>query len=89
MRQQLLQLEHHSGKDILVLGSPTLVRWLLGQELLDELALIVLPIIVGAGVRLFPEVSTGGSLARIGLNLVDVKSLHSGAVQVSYTPAAR
>lgn len=89
VRKQLTQLKQQPGKDILVLGSPTLVRWLLAQDLLDELALIILPIIVGAGPRLFPEASAGDPLTRVGLDLANVKSLNSGALQVSYTPAAR
>jgi len=89
VREQLTQLKQQPGKDILVLGSPTLVRWLLAQDLLDELALIILPIIVGTGPRLFPEASAGDPLNRVGLNLADVKPLHSGALQVSYTPAGR
>ena len=35
-------------------GSGLLVRWLLAQELLDELTLVVAPVVVGAGRRLFP-----------------------------------
>jgi len=89
VRKQLTQLKQQPGKDILVLGSPILVRWLLAQDLLDELALIILPIIVGAGPRLFPEASAGDPLTRVGLDLANVKSLNSGALQVSYTPAAR
>jgi len=89
VRKQVTQLKQQPGKDILVLGSPTLVRWLLAQELLDELALIILPIIVGAGPRLFPEASAGDPLTRVGLELANVKSLHSGALQMSYTSAAR
>ena len=88
VRSQLVQLKQQPGKDILVLGSPTLVRWMLGQGLLDELALIVLPVIVGSGVRLFPEESTADLLTRRGLDLASVESLGSGALQVTYTPAA-
>jgi dihydrofolate reductase len=89
MRDQLVHLKQQPGKDILVLGSPTLVRWMLGQRLLDELALIVLPIIAGPGVRLFPEESTADPLTRLGFDLTHVKSLGSGALQITYTPAAR
>ena len=89
MRDQLARLKQQPGKDILVLGSPTLVRWMLGQGLLDELALIVLPIIVGSGPRLFPEKSAADPLTRLGLDLTNVHPLASGALQLTYTPAAR
>jgi dihydrofolate reductase len=89
VRDQLARLKQQPGKDILVLGSPALVRWMLGQGLLDELALIILPIIVGSGPRLFPEKSAADPLTRLGLDLTNVKPLASGALQLTYTPAAR
>lgn len=87
--EQLSQLKQRPGKDILVPGSPTLVRWLLSHGLLDELNVSILPIIVGSGVRLFPDTSTGDLLTRVGLDLVSSKPLRSGAVEVSYAPATQ
>jgi dihydrofolate reductase len=89
MRDQVVRLKQQPGKDILVLGSPTLVRWMLGEGLLDELALIILPIIVGSGTRLFPGETAAGPLARLGFDLTSVKPLGSGALETTYTPAAR
>jgi dihydrofolate reductase len=89
VRDQVVRLKQQPGNDILVLGSPTLVRWMLGEGLLDELALIILPIIVGSGTRLFPEETAAGPLARLGFDLTSVKPLGSGALQTTYTPAAR
>ena len=89
MRDQIVRLKQQPGKDIPVLGSPTLVRWMLGQGLLDEFALIILPIIVGSGPRLFPDESAAGPLTRLGLNLTHVKSLASGALQLTYKPAGQ
>lgn len=83
---RLLELKRMPGEEILVLGSPTLVRWLLGQGLLDELNVIVLPIIVGSGERLFPE-SSEASLSRVGLKLTGSRVLGSGVLSVTYTPA--
>lgn len=85
--RQLSQLKQRPGTNILVPGSPTLVRWLLSQGLLDELTLSILPVIVGAGVRLFPDASTGDSLTRMDLNLVSATPLRSGALELSYAPA--
>lgn len=88
VRDELVRLKQQPGKDILVLGSPTLVRWMLRQGLLDEFALIILPIIVGSGARLFPQESAADPLTRLGLDLRNVKSLASGALQLTYRPAA-
>jgi dihydrofolate reductase len=51
------QLKAEPGRDILVGGSATLVRWLLQQSLVDELALLVFPIVLGRGKRLFDHVA--------------------------------
>ncbi len=88
-QEQIIQLKQSPGKEILVPGSPTLVRWLLSRGLLDELNLSILPIIVGSGVRLFPDSSNGDSLARVGLDLVNSKASRSGALELTYTPATR
>lgn len=49
--------------DIAVSGSPTLVRWLLDQDLLDELSLLVYPRVLGSGTRLFDGSSRERTLA--------------------------
>ena len=49
------RLKAEPGRDLLSQGSGALVRWLLERDLLDELALIVYPVVVGDGLRLFPE----------------------------------
>lgn len=89
VEDQLSELKQRPGKDILVAGSPSLVRWLLSRGLLDELTLTVFPIVVGSGLRLFPDSPTGDPLARVGLDLVRSKALRSGALEVSYTPSRR
>ncbi len=48
-------LKEQDGKDIGILGSPTLVRSLLGHGLIDELVLLIHPLVLGAGTRLFPD----------------------------------
>ena len=62
-------------------GSPTLVRSLLCAGLLDELSLMVHPIVLGTGMRLFDEIAS-----RVPLTLVDSRALSSGALSVTYRP---
>ena len=80
---ELASLRTEPGKEILVLGSPTLVRWLLAHKLLGALTFTVLPIIVGSGVRLFEnmELPTGN----LGMRLDAVHRLGSGALELRYT----
>ncbi|MQA73655.1 MAG: hypothetical protein GEU88_04780 [Solirubrobacterales bacterium] len=84
VHEQVTQLKQQPGKDILVLGSPTLVRWVLGNGLLDELNFSVLPIIVGSGVRLFEDMDMPAG--HVALTLEGTSTLASGVLQVSYTP---
>lgn len=79
-------LKDQPGGDILVAGSPTLVRGLLGRGLLDELNLFLLPIVVGSGDRLFPDESTGEDVTRLRLKLATSKTLRSGALKLQYVP---
>lgn len=83
LEAEFARLRSQPGKDILVLGSPTLVRWLLGRRLLDALTFTVLPIIVGLGVRLFQdmELPTG----HLGMRLDQARPLASGALELRYT----
>jgi dihydrofolate reductase len=63
------------------LGSATLVRSLLRDDLLDELRLMVHPIVLGSGKRLFED---GGD--RKALNLVDSKTFGTGVLYLIYQP---
>jgi dihydrofolate reductase len=71
------------GKDILIPGSATLVRYLLHEGLVDELRLLVFPIVFGGGERLFD-----GWTARLPLRLVESKTLDSGVLSLTYQPAS-
>jgi dihydrofolate reductase len=82
LAEELSRLKQRPGKDILVAGSPTLVRSLLQSNLLDELMLMVHPVIVGSGKRLF---SDGGVVKR--LRLVDSKRTRTGVLIGTYHPA--
>lgn len=79
--QEIAQLKQQPGKNIGVHGSLTLVRSLLEQDLLDELMLVVYPILVGGGRRLLKE---GDSLKR--LKLVSSKSTRIGGLILTYQP---
>jgi dihydrofolate reductase len=75
------RLKRDEAGDLHVTGSPTLVRWLLRAELLDELRLQVSPVLVGSGRRLFD-----GSTASTALELVRTTSLPRGVLSLTYRP---
>ena len=80
--EEVSKLKEQPGKDITIVGSGSLVRSLLAEELLDELRLMVHPIVLGRGKRLFEE--GGGQKA---LELVDSKTFGTGVVYLTYQPA--
>ena len=82
LAREINKLKGGSGKNISVSGSPTLVRSLLAENLLDELQLMIHPVVVGKGKRLFTE---DVDLKR--LQLVDSKVTGTGVVIVTYQPA--
>lgn len=79
---QLTRLKQRPGKDILVIGSASLVRWLLRGGLLDELDLLVFPIVMGSGKRLF---SDDGD--QIPLQLTRSEAFSTGVVHLTYQKA--
>jgi dihydrofolate reductase len=80
--EEISRLKEQPGKDISISGSPTLVRSLLEEDLLDELRLMVHPIVVGSGKRLFEN---GGE--QKALELVDSKTFSTGVLYLTYQPA--
>lgn len=82
---RIAQLRTEAEGNVLVLGSPTLLRWLLANDLLDELNVTVLPTVVGEGPRLFDDMPT----RRVPLRLAGSKALQSGALELRYTPIDR
>ena len=84
LAQSVAELKRQPGKDIGIVGSGKLVRSLLKDGLLDELNLMVHPIILGNGKRLFEDWD-----ARKGLELVDSKTFGTGVVSLAYRPAGR
>jgi dihydrofolate reductase len=77
-------LKAEAGQDIIVPGSPRLVASLMRERLLDELALMIAPAVVGSGLRLFDE-----TLAGLGFTVVDSGALSSGVLSMTYRPAYR
>ncbi len=75
-------LKEEPGKNIVMSGSATLARSLLGAGLVDELHLMVHPLVVGQGARLFEN---GDKHA---LELADSKTFGTGVVYAIYRPAA-
>ncbi|MFI5831835.1 dihydrofolate reductase family protein [Streptomyces sp. NPDC051578] len=71
------------GGDLLVMGSPTLVRSLLSEGLVDELRLVVMPVLLGGGKSIFPE---DGGLRT--LELVSVVTASTGANVCTYRAVA-
>jgi dihydrofolate reductase len=65
-------------------GSGALTRWLLANDLVDEMTLIVVPVILGQGERLFP--ATGPDLA---LDLIESRVDSKGVTIQVYRPAGR
>jgi dihydrofolate reductase len=81
LAEEIGKLKDRPGKNIQVPGSPRLVRSLLRDGLLDELALMVHPIVLGSGMRLFDELTD-----QIDLKLVDSRALSTGVLSVTYQP---
>ena len=63
---RIRELLETDGGDLLVMGSPTLVRTLLREGLIDELRLMIEPVILGGGKTIFPD--DGAPHARAGLH---------------------
>jgi dihydrofolate reductase len=72
------------GGELQVHGSGALIRWLLANDLVDEMTLLIVPVVVGQGARLFPD--TGPDIA---LELVDSRADSKGITIQVYRPAGR
>jgi len=80
--EEIEKLKEQPGKEISISGSPTLVRSLLQEGLLDELRLMVHPIVVGSGKHLFED-----GQDQKALQLVDSKTFSTGVLYLTYQPA--
>lgn len=80
--QEVAKLKQERSGDIVVHGSPQLVQALLDQDLVDELRLMVFPIVLGSGKRLFGDTSD-----KKPLRLVDSNVVGDGVAIMVYQPA--
>ena len=78
------ELKAKPGGELQVHGSGSLIRWLLDNELVDEIILFTYPVVVGQGTRLFPD--TGPDTA---LELVDSRATSNGITIQVYRPSGR
>jgi dihydrofolate reductase len=81
--EEVSKLKRQPGKDILIFGSGNLVNTLMQHDLIDEYRLMIFPIIVGSGQRLFAD-----GIDEMVLELVDTETFGSGVVVLTYRPAA-
>ncbi len=81
---EIAKLRTQPGGDLLVEGSSQLVRTLIQHGLVDEYRLMIFPIILGAGKRMFPDAMS----AAARLVLTDAKTDGDGVLLLTYQPAA-
>jgi dihydrofolate reductase len=80
---QVARLKAQPGKNIAISGSAVLVRSLLRDGLIDELCLLLHPVVVGSGARLFEEIG-----AKIPLTLTSSQTFSTGVLSLVYAPAS-
>ena len=78
------ELKAKSSGELQVHGSGALIRWLLANDLVDEMTLVIVPVVVGQGMRLFPD-----SGPDIALDLVDSRADSKGVTIQVYRPTGR
>ena len=78
--EEVRKLKDQPGKDIYVDGSSVLVHTLAQADLVDEYHLLVFPIVLGSGKRVFPD----GFYS--GLKLIETKTFPSGVIFLRYQP---
>jgi dihydrofolate reductase len=78
------ELKAKPGGELQVHGSGALVRWLLEHDLVDEITLLIVPVVLGQGTRLFPDAGPD-----IALDLVDSRADSKGVTIQVYRPAGR
>jgi dihydrofolate reductase len=78
--EEIRKLKQQPGKDIYAVGGPRLVSSLMNQGLIDELRLMVHPVVLGGGKPLFKDV-----MERHALKLIEAKRLKSGKAGLTYS----
>jgi dihydrofolate reductase len=82
--QAVSQLKQQPGKDLLIMGSGELIQSLMRANLIDDYVLLIYPLVLGSGRRLFPD---GGAAAT--LRLVATSTTDKGVVIATYQPASQ
>jgi dihydrofolate reductase len=78
---QVAELKQQAGKDIVVMGSSELAQTLMRHELVDQYRLMVHPVVLGTGKRLFREGAPVRTLA-----LIEATIAASGLATLTYEP---
>jgi dihydrofolate reductase len=78
------ELKAQPAGEVQVHGSGALIRWLLENDLVDEMTLLIVPVVLGQGARLFPDVGRD-----IALDLVDSRTDSKGVTIQVYRPTGR
>jgi dihydrofolate reductase len=78
----IARLKDQPGKDLIKYGTSRLDDMLVRNHLIDEFRFWIMPVVVGAGQRLFEHVDTSG----LDLRLTDVRRLENGSVILTYVP---
>ncbi len=78
------ELKAKPAGELQVHGSGALIRWLLANDLIDEMILLVCPVVVGQGTRLFPDNGTD-----VALDLADSRAFPKGITLQVYRPTGR
>jgi dihydrofolate reductase len=82
IKQEVEKIKNEEGKDIWLFGGAALTTSLMNLGLVDEVSIVVYPIILGAGKPLFTHLDR-----RIGLRLLHTKPYPSGMISLSYSVA--
>lgn len=77
--EEIAKIKQQSGGDILIFGSATLVNSLVGTGLIDEYRIMIFPIVLGAGKRIFNE-----NTSIPALKLIDTQTFDTGVVNLTY-----
>jgi dihydrofolate reductase len=82
--EAVARLKQQDGKDLVVLGSGKLVESLLRRDLVDQFVLLIHPLVLGTGRRMFAE-----GMPSTQLRLVDAIPTTTGVLIATYQPAGR
>jgi dihydrofolate reductase len=78
--EEIQKLKNQDGGDIVVHGSGTLARFLIEQNLVDEITILLYPVVLGTGKQLFADIH------KTGLKLIETTSFATGVVVLRYKP---